>query len=262
MTFEDVTIENNDKIASGLWKMKIHAPLIASMYKGAGQFIQIQLNKNWRHPLRRPMSIAGVTNNTLSIIYKIFGSGTTVLSQKVPGDKINILGPLGNIFKLYPNHSHILVGGGAGLAPIINQWNQFNENNKNNYLLIGAKTRGEHILSHDPQNHIYLTTNDGSIGTLGTVMKTLKELCNSVDNPAVIACGPKPMLTSIQSYVSNKSIPTQMAVESYMGCGVGICQGCVISRKNNKEKTHSYHEKYSLVCIDGPVYNVGEITFD
>ena len=244
MTFEDVTIANNYEIASGLWKMNIHAPLIASIYKGAGQFIQIQLDKNWRHPLRRPMSIAGVTKNTLSIIYKIFGSGTTILSQKVPGNKINILGPLGNIFKLYPNHSYILVGGGAGLAPIINQWNQFNQNNKNNYLLIGAKTQGEHIHSHDPKNHIYLTTNDGSIGT------------------EVIACGPKPMLTSIQSYVLNRSIPTQMAVESYMGCGVGICQGCVISRQNNKEKTHSYHEKYSLVCIDGPVYNVGEIKFD
>ena len=62
--------------------------------------------------------------------------------------------------------------------------------------------------------------------------------------------------------VTDHNIPAQLAVESYMGCGVGICQGCVISRQNNSKKEHSYHEKYSLVCIDGRVYNAGDITFD
>ena len=262
MIFEDVTITKNEQIASGLWKMNFHSLLITSMYKGAGQFIQIQLDTNWLHPLRRPMSIAEVTEDTLSIIYKIFGSGTTILSQMVPGEKVNILGPLGNIFKLYPNHSHIFVGGGVGLAPIVNLWNQFSGQNNKIYLIIGAKTREDHIYSHDPKKHIFLTTDDGSMGTEGTVMNTLKDLCNNIDNPAVIACGPKPMLISIQSYVSDKSIPTQIAVESYMGCGVGICQGCVISRQNKNIKEHSYHEKYSLVCLDGPVYNAEEIKFD
>ena len=154
------------------------------------------------------------------------------------------------------------MGGGVGLAPIVNMWNQINDNIENNHLIIGAKTKNEHIHSHKPKNHIYLTTDDGSLGTKGTVMKTLKELCENIDNPEVFACGPEPMLKAVQSYVTMKHIPAQLAVESYMGCGVGICQGCVISRQNNNKKDHTYHERYSLVCIDGPVYNAGEITFD
>ena len=262
MIFEDVIILKNDEIASGIWKMEFSAPKIKSYYKGAGQFIQIQVESGWEYPLRRPMSIAGCEESTMSIIYKIFGEGTSILSQKFSGETINVLGPLGNIFNLHNNHSHIFVGGGVGLAPIVNMWNQINDNIENNHLIIGAKTKNEHIHSHEPKNHIYLTTDDGSLGTKGTVMKTLKELCENKDNPEVFACGPEPMLKAVQSYVTVKHIPAQLAVESYMGCGVGICQGCVISRRNNNKKNHSYHERYSLVCIDGPVYNAGEITFD
>ena len=262
MIFEDVTITKNDEIASGLWKMELNAPLISSMYKGAGQFIQIQLKTYWTHPLRCPMSIAGCTKDNLSIIYKIFGSGTSILSQKTPGDIINILGPLGNIFNVDDKLTQILIGGGVGLAPIVNLWKQFCGIIENKYLIIGARTQKEHIHSHDPNNHIYLTTDDGSIGAQGTVIKTLKDLCKNMNNPEVFACGPEPMLKAVQSYVTGHNIPAQLAVESYMGCGVGICQGCVISRQNNCQKEHSYHEKYSLVCIDGPVYNAGDITFD
>ena len=216
MIFEDVIILKNDEIASGIWKMEFSAPKIKSYYKGAGQFIQIQVESGREYPLRRPMSIAGCEESTMSIIYKIFGTGTSILSQKFSGETINVLGPLGNIFNLHNNHSHIFVGGGVGLAPIVNMWNQIND----------------------------------------------KELCENKDNPEVFACGPEPMLKAVQSYVTVKHIPAQLAVESYMGCGVGICQGCVISRRNNNKKNHSYHERYSLVCIDGPVYNAGEIIFD
>ena len=262
MIIEDVSITKNDKIAAGIWKMEFNAPKIASKYEGAGQFIQILFETSWEPPLRRPMSIAGCMNNTFSIHYKIFGSGTSILSQKLPGETINILGPLGNKFNLHDTDSHIFVGGGVGLAPIVNLWNQNNGSIEDKYLIIGAKTRDEHIHSHDPKNHIYLTTNDGSIGKEGTVMETLKDLCIEVENPEVFACGPEPMLKAVHSYVTIHHIPAQLAVESYMGCGVGICQSCVISRQNNRKKYHSYHELYSLVCIDGPVYNAGEIAFD
>jgi dihydroorotate dehydrogenase electron transfer subunit len=263
MIFENVTITKNREIATGIWKMEFYAPEISSKYNGVGQFIQIQIESGWEYPLRRPMSIAGCNENTMSIIYKIFGTGTSILSKKIPGETINILGPLGNIFNLDSNHTRILVGGGVGLAPIVNLWNQFNGNTENTYLIIGARTKDEHIHAHEPDKHIYLTTDDGSLGTKGTVMITLVELCeNERKIPEVFACGPEPMLKEVQSYVTRNSIPAQLAVESYMGCGVGICQGCVILRQNNNKKEHSYHEHYSLVCIDGPVYNAGDIIFD
>ena len=98
MKIEISTITDNKLIAYNIWKMKIDAPSIVKQYLGAGQFIQILVESSWNSPLRRPMSIASVNNNEISIIYKIFGEMTRILSEKVPGDKLDILGPLGNTF--------------------------------------------------------------------------------------------------------------------------------------------------------------------
>ena len=81
-------------------------------------------------------------------------------------------------------------------------------------------------------------------------------------NPYLYACGPEPMMKTIRHYSIEKKINTQLSVESYMGCGIGLCQGCVISKNTNSIKEHSYHEQYSLVCLDGPVYEAKDINFD
>ena len=262
MKTEDVIIINNNEIASEIWEMEFLAPKISSNYKGAGQFIQIQLDPGWGNPLRRPMSIASCRDSKISIIYKIFGQGTKILSQKISGDVLNVLGPLGNSFQYKKNNLNILVGGGVGLAPIINLWKELDELRDNSYLIIGTKTKNEHIHSHNPDEHIYLTTDDGSMGLPGTVMEALKLVYENAKSSEVFACGPEPMLKQIQSFVIRNNIPAQLSVESYMGCGVGICQGCIISRRNHKNKNHSYHEKYSLVCVDGPIYSAGDIIFE
>jgi len=62
------------------------------------------------------------------------------------------------------------------------------------------------------------------------------------------------MLLSLQKMFKEKSIPAQFSVESYMACGVGICQGCAISKSQN--------EGYHLVCKDGPVFEANEVNFD
>ena len=93
-------------------------------------------------------------------------------------------------------------------------------------------------------------------------MSPLNRIVTKTENPYIFACGPEPMLASIQIYALENDIPAQLSVESYMGCGVGLCQGCVISRNTENTLTHSYHEKYSLVCLDGPVYEVKDILFD
>ena len=67
------------------------------------------------------------------------------------------------------------------------------------------------------------------------------------------------MLKAVQDFASVHQIPTQISVESYMGCGVGICQGCVLEKSNGTISEHTYHEKYSLVCIDGPVYQSKDV---
>ena len=92
-------------------------------------------------------------------------------------------------------------------------------------------------------------------------MVPLDKIVTKIDNPYIYACGPEPMLKAIHDFALKNEIPTQLSVESYMGCGIGLCQGCVINKNNKAPKEHSYHEQYSLVCLDGPIYEAEDIYF-
>ena len=263
MLIERVKVVSNIELAYNIWEMHFEAPLILSAYTGSGQFINILAMDNWNHPLRRPMSIASASNGTVSIIYKIFGDVTEILSKKNPGEVVDLLGPLGNTFSNWDNGAYpVLVGGGVGLPPMLNLKSECESKNIDHTIIIGARNTKEHFMSHDPENNVILTTDDGSFGEPGNVMSPLNRIVTKTENPYIFACGPEPMLASIQIYALENDIPAQLSVESYMGCGVGLCQGCVISRNTENTLTHSYHEEYSLVCLDGPVYEVKDILFD
>ena len=263
MIIEKVNIKLNHQIAENIWEMVFEAPNIASKYVGAGQFVSILANDSWGHPLRRPMSIASVEKNNISIIYKIFGDVKNILSKKNKGDSVELLGPIGNTFSISESNSFpILVGGGVGLAPILNLKHQCEQSNIDHVIIIGSKNSNEQFMRHEPHNNIYLTTDDGSIGEHGTVMKPLENIIKEHKNPYLYACGPEPMMKAIRNYSTDNQISAQLSVESYMGCGVGLCQGCVIHNVSEDLDEHTYHQKYSLVCVDGPVYDAKDIYFE
>lgn len=265
MIIEDCEIIANTELAAGLWEMSFRSSNISSQEILPGQFISIQINKSWEHPLRRPMSIASARQDVLSIIYKIFGGGTHELSTKIKGDSVNILGPLGNNFTGWDRvETPILVGGGVGLAPILFLQEHCQRMGIQSILIVGAKTDQEHFLTHDPSNQLYLTTDNGSIGVNGTILDALKMLSISEKSMKLFACGPELMLIALQRFAISQNIQAQLAVESYMACGFGICQGCAIRRNSNQKllNKHTYHQKYSLVCKEGPVYEANEVLFD
>ena len=117
----------------------------------------------------------------------------------------------------------------------------------------------QQFIDHDPKNNVFLATDDGTIGIAGTVIPAIEKSLEKIKKPAIFACGPEPMLKAVQDFAYVHQIPTQISVESYMGCGVGICQGCVLEKSNGTISEHTYHEKYSLVCIDGPVYQSKDV---
>ena len=260
LRIEIATVLENKLIASNIWKMKMDAPGIAEQYKGAGQFIQILVQSSWERPLRRPMSIAAIDGDQIAIIYKVFGVMTQILTELKPGAALDVLGPLGNTFTWCNDEfTSVLVGGGVGLAPILNMYGEGTASGQESVLVIGARTGKEHFIDHDPENNVFLATDDGTIGIAGTVIPAIEKSLNNISKPAIFACGPEPMLKAVQDFAAAHQIPTQISVESYMGCGVGICQGCVLERSNGNISGHSYHEKYSLVCIDGPVYESKDV---
>ena len=260
LRIEIATVLENKLVASNIWKMKMSLPRIAEQYKGAGQFIQILVQSSWDSPLRRPMSIAAVDGDQIAIIYKVFGVMTQLLTELKPGAALDVLGPLGNTFTRGNDEcTSVLVGGGVGLAPIFNLYEEGMRSGHESVLVIGARTSEEHFIDHDPKNNVFLATDDGTIGIPGTVIPAIEKSLENVNKPAIFACGPEPMLKAVQDFAATHQIPTQISVESYMGCGVGICQGCVVEKCNGTISEHSYHEKYSLVCIDGPVYQSKDV---
>ncbi len=262
MVIERVHIKSNREVARNIWEMHFAAPQIAKTYSGPGQFINILAMDDWNHPLRRPMSIASAGDGSVSIIYKIFGEVTKLLSIKKENDPAELMGPLGNTFSNWKNGSYpILIGGGVGLAPILNLKNECDKNHVEHTMIIGAQTGEEHFIDHEPENNIFLSTDDGTVGEKGTVMGPLKKCVLAKENVYLYACGPELMLEAVRNFALISNIAAQLSVESYMGCGMGFCQGCVIHRQNGEIRDHSYHEKYSLVCLDGPVYEAKDIHF-
>jgi len=262
MIIERARIKSNCEVAHNIWETHYEAPNIANNYLGAGQFINILAMDDWSHPLRRPMSIASVEHESVSIIYKIFGDVTKILASQKEGEIVELMGPLGNTFSNWDNGTYpVLIGGGVGLAPILNLKKECAAKKVDHTMIIGAKSGNEHFIEHDPEENIYLTTDDGTIGDEGTVMEPLKRIIIENNNTYLFACGPEPMLQAVREFALKNNIPAQLSVESYMGCGFGLCQGCVIERNNYKIRDHSYHKKYSLICLDGPVYEAGDISF-
>ncbi len=253
MVISQAEIRNNSEVARNIWRMEFYAPEIAREYRGPGQFITLSVINRKENLIRRPMSIAGAKDNIITIIYKIFGSVTQAFKTLNEGDYVEVLGPLGNTFNLEDmDYTPVLVGGGIGLAPILNLAEYFDNVGKRPVTIIGAKTAEEHFVKNYPKDNLYLSTDDGSAGTQGTVIDVLNRINNSVKNPFVYACGPEPMLKALKKYLIGLKVPGQFSVESYMACGFGFCQGCAISNGEN----------YYLVCKDGPVFNYNEVSFD
>lgn len=250
------------QVAFNIVELSMKLPGIAELYQGPGQFIALLPARSWENPLRRPMSIASVAGDNVSIIFKIVGQGTRKLSRLRAGDQVDVLGPLGNTFDLSPDKKPVLVGGGVGLAPLLNIYDLFTDRNLSPILVLGARSENEHFIKHEPENNTWLTTDDGSVGLQGNVMAALKQIHDSIEEDyKIYGCGPEPMLKAIQRFSKDNNIDAELSVESYMGCGIGICQGCVIENSKEQTKEHSYHEKFSLVCTQGPVFNSQEVKF-
>jgi len=263
MVIEQAQVLSNKPVAQRLYSMQLLAPRITSQYLGPGQFVSLTINDGWEHPLRRPMSIAHVEEETLTLLYRPVGVVTNLLTNLEPFQTLNLLGPRGNTFTFNDDNDYpILVGGGTGLAPILNLHSLLRKHDRQHTVILGARTAGEHFYSHEPQNQFFLTTDDGSLGYTGTVIPTLKEQLQNHPQASVFACGPTPMLAAVQKIAVEHRIPTQISVESYLACSMGLCQSCVIKRRVTNPQEHSYHERYSLVCEDGPVYPGKEVVFD
>jgi dihydroorotate dehydrogenase electron transfer subunit len=187
------------------------------------------------------------------------GKGTYYLSKRKKGEKINCIGPLGKGFHL-PKSKIIIIAGGVGIAPLIYLIEKCKMKNVKCKIIafLGAKTKDEILCAKKLKNlgaEIHIATEDGSLGYKGLVSTLLKDKLSSVVcrlSSVVYACGPKGMLKEVALLSEKHQIPCQVSFEQFMGCGIGICNSCVIRTKQG----------YKRVCKDGPVFWAEKIDWE
>lgn len=222
----------------------------------AGQFLHIACGEGLL--LRRPISVCMVQEDepcdTARIVFEVRGEGTQWLAQRQVGDKLNVLGPLGNSFAVAPNDRLLLVGGGIGVPPLLGQAAL---TAKNSTAVLGFRSADRAMLEEDYRDcceNVYLCSDDGSLGRHGFVDAQLKDILEQDKNfTAVLACGPKPMLKNVAKVAARYGVPCQVSLEERMACGVGACLGCAVQMADGTMKH---------VCKDGPVFDAKEVDWN
>ncbi len=233
-----------------------NTPLTASVYRmvlrgdtsaitAPGQFVNIALDGKF---LRRPISVCDYDASTLTLIYKVVGSGTAQLSA-MGGGTLDILTGLGNGYDISAaGDAPVLIGGGVGVPPMYRLAKDLTAMGKTVSVILGFNTGSEIFLREEFEAlgcKVIVTTADGSVGLRGFVTDALKDM----DYSYFYACGPEPMLKAV--YKASKT-PGQMSFEERMGCGFGACMGCSCKTLTG----------YKRICKDGPVMKKEEIQWE
>lgn len=247
----DCAVVENVLLGNDIFRMVVNAPEICAASQ-PGQFVEVKTGRADSPLLRRPISIADVEGDKLTIIYRIVGEGTKWLSECKTDEIVNVMGPLGKGFDLDAKKP-LLTGGGIGIAPMIFLARAICESKPT--LLLAARYDADVVfwqeLFKEYCPSVHITTDDGSLGTKGNVMALLPELCEKEKFDRVYACGPTPMLKAIATHALDKDIPCQLSLESHMACGLGVCLACSC---NSADKS-----KRLKICQNGPVFSAGEV---
>jgi dihydroorotate dehydrogenase electron transfer subunit len=266
---QKIPIISCERINPAFFRLRFFSPRIARE-SNPGNFVHIRTNENGFPLLRRAFSIHTLVREkgTFDILFKVLGPGTRLLSQKRPGQELDVLGPLGNAFSL-PKKSKdeiILVAGGMGVAPLFFLAFELCGNRKSNSskvtFLYGVKNKDELLCPKELKNlnlELLFATEDGSLGFEGMVTQLFLKKIKKYSKPGkmkVFACGPPPMLKTMSEYSRKHGFDCEVSLENHMPCGLGACMGCVV-RFGRKEKF-----TYKRVCIDGPVFDAREVWLD
>lgn len=208
-----------------------------------GQFVNIKLDGRF---LRRPISVCDYDENTLTLIYKIVGTGTNDMAQNPVGTKYDVLTGLGNGYDLsVSGQKPLLIGGGVGVPPMYNLCKKLIAEGKNVTVILGFNSSADVFYEQDFKAlgaKVLVTTADGSYGIKGFVTDAMGD----IDYTYFYTCGPEPMLKAVYNVAK---VSGQFSFEERMGCGFGACMGCSCKTITGNKR----------ICKEGPVLKKEEI---
>jgi dihydroorotate dehydrogenase electron transfer subunit len=253
---KDQIIENS-RAGENYFKLVLDSAGVSRLAR-PGQFVMVKVAAGQEILLRRPLGIHGIKGNRLSLLYEVVGKGTEILSAKKPGERVDIVGPLGHGFdfragKVQPRP--VLAAGGMGVAPLLFLGEKLKV--KHPLVLIGARNKKGVLCVKEFKRlgcEVRIATDDGSLGFKGTVSDLLENLIAGRRNQEleIYACGPKAMLRAAALIADKHAVPLQVSLEAHLACGIGACLGCVINTRSG----------YQRVCKEGPVFDAQEIIWE
>jgi len=278
---EQAELLEHTAFAGDQYYMRLQAPLTASRAQ-PGSFIHMQCDTEL--PMRRPMSIMRVDKKAgwIDLLYKAHGIGTTLLSTRKVGERIDLIGPIGVPFKLdqykkYP----LLIGGGVGIPPMVFLAEHIKNTTKDikPFVIMGSEVpfpfnaKPSHIMLDGlPEGVIasmplledwgipsrlsslqgYSGCHDGFVTDLAShwLDSLDKKTLNEVE---ILSCGPTPMLKAVSQMAHRYGLACQVSLEEYMACAVGGCAGCTVLVETEQGPS------MKRVCVDGPVFEAASV---
>ena len=285
--FEEIAVVvDQNALGSGIYDLTLKTTNIAKAAK-AGQFVSVYSNDRSKL-LPRPISLCGIDRDedTIRLVYRVTGenTGTEEFSKLVMGDKIRILGPLGNGFTVEPGKKAFLIGGGIGVPPMLQlakdinsgvvqttgavdtntqEKGQTEEKQINGHgkkicdmnIIMGYRDENTFLLDEfKEQADSFVATEDGSVGTKGNVIDAINE--NGLEADVIYACGPMPMLRALKAYAMEHDMECYVSMEERMACGIGACLACVCKTKDKDAHSNVNNKR---ICKEGPVFDAKEV---
>jgi dihydroorotate dehydrogenase electron transfer subunit len=248
-------IISNGQISDGFYEMSMSWDAVAGVPQ-AGQFLTLRVYPDSVPLLRRPFAFAGYDESAqiASIIYQTRGRGTEILAQKQSGEKIDVIGPLGNIFPIDGSQKKsIAAAGGIGLGPILFLTSTLRKRGIDTEFVFGCRNKSlipNSALFNDAAARI--CTDDGSAGYKGNTVQYINTEIKPDARTVIYGCGPEPMLKSLCGLTDSSGAKVWVSLEAMMACGVGACMGCAVSTGDG----------YQRVCKEGSVFDGRDIVWE
>jgi dihydroorotate dehydrogenase electron transfer subunit len=239
-------------------ELTLAAPEIAERAE-PGQFVAFAIGgASSALLLRRSIAISTAEDGQVTVVVSAAGPGSTWLTERRRGDTVDVVGPLGRPFPPAPPGARaLLVGGGYGAAALVGLAARLRDAGHEVDAVAGA-AGADRLCSVQEltglASRMEVTTDDGSSGRQGLVTLAVDELLP--DAGVVYACGPMPMLRAVADAATARGIPSYVAVEESMACGIGVCMTCVLPVVGEDGRT-----RFSRSCVEGPVFGGDRVRF-